>query len=114
MPAAVILLLYASARRHAVTQRILSTVGIAIALFLGQPSVHATGASGQSRNDGRDRYDSSDARQHGYEHGYRDGADRGRQDRERGLGRDFRDDDYLAGARDYDPAFGNRSSYMNG
>jgi hypothetical protein len=92
----------------------LSTVGIAIALFLGQPSVHATGASGQSRNDGRDRYDSSDARQHGYEHGYRDGADRGRQDRERGLQRNMTANDYLEGSREYDPSFGDRRRFMQG
>jgi len=97
-----------------VTQRILGTVGIAIALFLGQPSVQARAASGQSRNDGRDRYDSSDARQHGYEHGYRDGADRGRQDRERGRQRSMAANDYLEGSRDYDPSFGDKRRFMQG
>ena len=82
----------------------LRTAGLAIALLFAHPAglVHAQSNS------------STEARQHGYEHGYRDGADRGRQDRERGLGRNFRDNDYLAGARDYDPAFGNRSTYMSG
>jgi hypothetical protein len=82
----------------------LRTAGLAIALLITHPAglVQA-------------QYNSStDSRQHGYEHGYRDGADRGRQDSERGLGRNFRDNDYLAGARDYDPAFGNRSTYMSG
>ena len=82
----------------------LRTAGLAIALLFAHPAglVHAQSNA------------STEARQHGYEHGYRDGADRGRQDRERGLGRNFRDNDYLAGARDYDPAFGNRSTYMSG
>ncbi len=86
------------------TKLMLRTAGLAIALLIAHPVglVHA-------------QYNAStDSRQHGYEHGYRDGADRGRQDRERGLGRNFRDNDYLAGARDYDPAFGNRSTYMSG
>ena len=86
-----------------VSRVVLGAAGLAVALFIGSPAVlvHA-------------QYNSTDSRQHGYEHGYRDGADRGRQDRERGLGRNFRDNDYLAGVRDYDPAFGNRSTYMSG
>ena len=76
---------------------------VALGLVIGQSHalVHA-------------QYNSTDPRQHGYEHGYRDGADQGRQDRERGLGRNFRDDDYLAGARSYDPSFGDRRAYMGG
>jgi hypothetical protein len=85
------------------TKCMLGTAGLAIALLIGPPAVliHA-------------QYNTTDSRQHGYEHGYRDGGDRGRQERERGLGRTFRDNDYLAGARDYEPAFGNRSVYMGG
>ncbi len=85
------------------TRLMLGTAVAAVALFIGPPAVrmHA-------------QYNSADSRQHGDEHGYRDGADRGRQDRERGLGRTFRDNDYLAGARDYDPAYGNRPAYMSG
>jgi hypothetical protein len=97
-----------------VTQRILSSVGIAIALLFGQTGVLAGGAGGQDRNYDRQQYNSSDARQHGYEHGYRDGADRGRQDRERNAGRRLGANDYLAGARDYDPSFGDRRQFMNG
>ena len=84
------------------TRLTLRTV-LALTLLIGQPSVLIHAQS-----------NSADSRQHGYEHGYRDGADRGRQDRERGVGRNFRDNDYLAGARDYDPAFGNRQTYMSG
>ena len=92
------------------THRMLVVAGIALTLFIGPRAAHA-----QTRNDDRGgQYAAPDARQHGYEHGYRDGADRGRQDRERATGRDFRDTDYLSGARDYDPSFGNRAEYMNG
>ncbi|HWW84668.1 MAG TPA: hypothetical protein VNZ26_13760 [Vicinamibacterales bacterium] len=85
------------------TKLMLRTASLALALLIEQPGVlvHA-------------QYNSTDSRQHGYEHGYRDGADRGRQDHERGLGHSFRDNDYLAGARDYDPAFGSRREYMSG
>jgi len=97
-----------------VTHRILSGVGIALAMLLAQPGVLALGAGGQSRNNDRSQSYSSDAQQHGYEHGYRDGGDRGRQDRERGLPRNTGANDYLAGARDYDPSFGDRRQFMNG
>ena len=81
----------------------LGTAGLAVALLIGYPvlPVHA-------------QQNSTSPRDHGYGHGYRDGADRGRQDRDRGLGRNLRDSDYLAGSREYDPAYGNRSSYMSG
>ena len=95
-------------------QRILTTVAIGFALVLGQTSVLIGGAQGQNRNPDRAPYDSSDARQHGYEHGYRDGADRGRQDRERGVGRRLSPNDYQWGARDYDPSFGDRRQFMRG
>ena len=97
-----------------VTRRILSTVGLAIALFLGQTGALATGASGQSRSGDRGQSDSSDARQHGYEHGYRDGADRGRQDRERGLARATSANDSRGGSREYDPSYGDRRQFMQG
>ena len=57
----------------------------------------------------------SDTQQLGYEHGYRDGADRGRQDRDRGLGRaSLRDTDFMSSARySYNPSFGSRREYMS-
>jgi hypothetical protein len=98
-----------------VTLRILSGVGIAIALLFGQTGVLAGGAGGQNRGNDRGQYDSSDARQHGYEHGYRDGADRGRQDRERNIGRRLDPNDYRAAARgQYDPSYGDRREFMSG
>ena len=85
------------------TKLMLRTAALALALLIGPPAVvvHAQSNSNYSR-------------QHGYEHGYRDGADRGRQDRERGFGRGFRDNDFLEGARDYDPSFGSRREFMAG
>jgi len=52
--------------------------------------------------------------QTGYEHGYRDGADRGRQDRDRGVGRGLAPNDYQNAARySYNPSYGNRRDYMS-
>ncbi len=90
--------------------QVLTAIGIAATLLFSQHT-----AAAQDRNGDRGgQYNSSDARQHGYEHGYRDGADRGRQDQERSGVRNFRDNDYLAGARDYDPSFGDRRQFMSG
>src|SRR5205807_2155443 len=91
-----------------------TTTGFAIASLIALGgSVLAYGAQAQNRNDDRViQYGGSlDARQHGYEHAYREGADRGRQDRESGRGYSFKDNDYQIGARDYESAFGNRSQY---
>jgi len=87
-----------------VTNKLLAIVSIAIALFI--VPVSRIARAGQPG--------AQDPRQHGYEHGYRDGADHGRQDQERRVGRNFHDNDYLAGARDYDPSFGDRRQYMSG
>src|SRR6266849_9780400 len=97
--------------------RKLTTGGLAIAVLIGlsgRAPVYSAGA--KNRNvDRTGQYSGSlDARQHGYEHGYRDGADRGRQDRERGRDYNFRDNDYQIGARDYEGAFGDRGQYMLG
>jgi hypothetical protein len=86
-----------------VTKLMLRTIGLAIVLIIGRPAAPVYA-----------QYNSTDSRQHGYEHGYRDGADRGRQDSERGLARNFNDGDYRAGTRDYDPAFGSEREYMSG
>ena len=90
-------------------KQLLTAAGIAIALLIGPHTATAQGPNGD-----RAQSNSQDPRQHGYEHGYRDGADRGRQDQERGVGRNFHDNDYLSGARDYDPSFGDRRQYMSG
>ena len=97
--------------------RRLTTGGLAIALLIGLGGTTLVlGAGGQSTNANRaGPYGGSlDARQHGYEHAYRDGADQGRQDRDSGIGYNFKDTDYQNGAREYERAFGNRNQYMSG
>src|SRR5476651_802202 len=95
----------------------LSTAGLAAALLVGLGGgVLLHGAAEQARDQGRAaQYGGSlDARQHGYEHAYRDGADRGRQDREARRGYTLQDNDYLSGARGYERAFGDKTQYMQG
>jgi hypothetical protein len=97
--------------------RRLTTGGLAFAFLIGlSGSPLADGAGGQNRNDNRaGQYGGSlDARQHGYEHAYRDGADRGRQDRDRRTGYNFKNNDYQNSARDYQSFFGNKGQYMRG
>ena len=93
----------------------LTTAGLAIAavMTLGASArVHA--AEGQTRDDRARQYGGSlDARQHGYEHGYREGGDQGRQDRERQMSYNLRDSDYW-GQRGYERAFGDRDEYLDG
>lgn len=91
--------------------------GFAVALVIGlSGSTLVYTAAGQNRNDNRDtQYSGSlDARQHGYEHAYRDGADRGRQDRDNWIAYNLKPNDYQIGAREYEVAFGNRIQYMTG
>lgn len=57
---------------------------------------------------------SLDARQHGYEHGYRDGFEHGRQDRAQSAGYDFQGDDYRYADRGYDASFGDRDQFVEG
>jgi len=67
------------------------------------------------RNDDRIPAYSNDTQQLGYEHGYRDGADRGRQDRDRGVARGVAPNDYQNAARySYNQSYGNRRDYMSG
>jgi hypothetical protein len=89
------------------------TVGLGFAMFLVASA--GTKAQPQYRNqaDARQYGGSLDARQHGYEHAYRDGADQGRQDRENRQPHTIRNTDYWA-ARSYEPAFGDRNQYMAG
>jgi hypothetical protein len=90
-----------------------ATVGLAFAIIVGGGA--AILAQPQQRNpaDARQYGGSLDARQHGYEHAYRDGADQGRQDRENRQPHNIRNTDYWA-SRSYEPAFGDRNQYMAG
>ncbi len=92
------------------TKSMLAAVAVALTLLSSVP------AQAQRPNDrgGPGSY-GSDTQQLGYEHGYRDGADRGRQDRDRRAGRNLQDNDYLDSARySYQPSFGSRREYMGG
>jgi hypothetical protein len=94
-----------------------TTGSVAIVLFVGLTgSVLAQRGGGQYRPDDRaGQYGGSlDPRQHGYEHGYRDGADRGRQDRDRRLAYSLRPNDYQNSARAYEPYLGDRAQYIAG
>jgi len=95
----------------------LTTLGLAAIVVIGlSASAHIHAAGSVARDDGQaTQYGGSlDARQHGYEHAYRDGADRGRQDRERRAAYSLQDNDYQIGARTYERAFGDRNQYMDG
>jgi hypothetical protein len=94
-----------------------TTLGLAAIVVIGlSASTHIHAAGSVARDDGQaTQYGGSlDARQHGYEHAYRDGADRGRQDRERRAAYSLQDNDYQIGARTYERAFGDRNQYMAG
>ena len=95
----------------------LTTLGLAAIVVIGlSASAHIHAAGSVARDDGQaTQYGGSlDARQHGFEHAYRDGADRGRQDRERRAAYSLQDNDYQIGARTYERAFGDRNQYMDG
>jgi hypothetical protein len=95
----------------------LTTLGLAVTFVIGlSANAHIHAASPLTRDDGQATHygGSLDARQHGYEHAYRDGADRGRQDRERRAAYSLKDNDYQIGARTYERAFGDRNQYMDG
>ena len=57
---------------------------------------------------------SLDPRQHGYEHAYRDGADRGRFDRDHGVPYNLNARVYNDSARGYQPFMGNKGQYQQG
>src|SRR5580765_8295891 len=94
-----------------------TTIGLTLVAFIGVgATAFVKAAEGQTPND-RARAQpyggSLDAREHGYEHAYRDGADQGRQDREKKMPYSWRDNDYWGG-RGYERAFGDRNEYMDG
>jgi hypothetical protein len=92
------------------------TAGIALMLAMG------TGGTAQAREQLQLRIDkdgvqfgaSLNPRQHGYEHAYRDGADRGRFDREHGVRYNLNARVYNDASRGYEPFMGNRGQYQQG
>jgi len=94
-----------------VKQLVLSSLSIAL-ISLTAP-VHAQRET-RAGDRGVPTYSNS-TQQLGYEHGYRDGADRGRQDRDRGARQSLAPDDYRNSARySYEPSYGNRQDFMTG
>jgi len=93
----------------------LTTVGLAVTVLIGLgTTARVDGLAGQQGSDRSRQYGGSlDARQHGYEHAYRDGADQGRQDRANRQPYAIRNMDYWA-QRTYEPAFGDRNQYIEG
>jgi hypothetical protein len=94
----------------------LTTVALALAAIIGiGVTASVDSVEAQTRDTRASQYygGSLDARQHGYEHAYRDGADQGRQDREAKRPYSWRNNDYW-GARGYERAFGDRNEYMEG
>ena len=94
-------------------KHLITIIGLAAAVLTG-PAVSAQRPGGPPPYPGGPPQFTSDTQQLGYEHGYRDGADRGRQDRDRGFGRaSLTDGDFMYSARySYNPSFGSRREYM--
>lgn len=57
---------------------------------------------------------SLEVRQHGYEHGYRDGFERGRDERDRRGSSDFHTQEYERADRGFEGAFGDRELFRRG
>lgn len=83
-------------------------VGMVLAMLLAM--------SGFAVAHDRDDYHggSIEVRQHGYEHGYRDGFHHGREDRERRASYNFRTEDYKDGERGYGKYIGDKDDYKKG
>src|SRR5437868_7661868 len=90
--------------------------GAVLAMLMGMSG--AADAQGQFQlridKDGVQFGPSLDPRQHGYEHAYRDGADRGRFDLEHGIRYNMNVKVYNDASRGYEPFMGNRRRYQQG
>ena len=96
--------------------RTLTTGALAFAL-LGAGNGRALAQNALVRdqsNRGGQYAGSLDARQHGYEHAYRDGADRGRLDRERNAGYHPQNNESQDQTLGYENYFGNKLQYIEG
>jgi hypothetical protein len=94
----------------------LATGGVALMFVMGMSSAIAARGQVQLRidKDGVQFGASLDPRQHGYEHAYRDGADRGRFDREHGVRYNLNARVYNDTSRGYEPFMGNKGQYQKG
>jgi hypothetical protein len=93
-----------------------ATAGVALVMVIGLTSGATAREQVQVRigNNGIQVGGSLDPRQHGYEHAYRDGADRGRFDREHGVRYNLNAKDYNDSSRGYESYMGNRGQYQQG
>ncbi len=97
------------------TARTLTTVALAVGLLVAANGRAIAQHGFQGRDDRGGQYAGSlDTRQHGYEHAYRDGADRGRLDRERGVTYQPRNAEARNATLGYEPYFGNKFQYIKG
>jgi hypothetical protein len=94
----------------------LATSGVALAMMIGTTSGLAGRGQTQIKIDAQGVHlgGSLDPRQHGYEHAYRDGADRGRFDREHGVRYNLNAKNYTNASNGYEPFMGNKGQYQQG
>jgi hypothetical protein len=92
------------------------TVGAVLTLLIGTSGAASAHEQIQLRvdRDGVQDGASLDPRQHGYEHAYRDGADRGRFDREYGIRFSPNTMIYSDSTRGYESFMGNKGQYQKG
>lgn len=96
--------------------RTIATLVAVLAILIGTSGVTRAGDQGQYRID-KDTVQfgaSLDPRQHGYEHAYRDDADRGRFDREHGVPYNLNAKVYNDDTRGYEWFMGNKGQYQKG
>ena len=93
-----------------------TVAGVALTVLIGTSGTVAASGQFQLRidKDGVQFGASLDPRQHGYEHAYRDGADRGRFDREHGVRYNLNARFYSDSSRGYKTYMGNKGQYQQG
>ena len=87
---------------------------VAILIATSGPLVGRAQTQTHVDRDGVQYGGSLDPKQHGYEHAYRDGADRGRFDREHGVRYNANAKVYNDTTRGYEPFMGNKKQYQQG
>jgi hypothetical protein len=94
----------------------IATGSAVLALLIGMGGTATAGEQFQVRidKDGVQFGPALDPRQHGYEHAYRDGADRGRFDREHRVAYNVNLKGYNDSSRGYETFMGNKGQYQQG